>query len=624
MYLVVVTPLIRGSVKLGDLTYFSRTTIPLGSVVPIQLRKRRVRGLVLSVSPLQDSKSQVKTAHFALRKIEGTTFPTVLLPEFIRMTERMAEFYATEPGAVLFALTFAQSLTEGHVISAKQKENVAPDTTILQAEEAERLTVYKNMVRESFARDSSTLIIAPTIADVERMYAVLSHGIEQRVFMLSSDMSPTALKNAWGRILSSQRAVLVVGTPPALSLPRYFDTIVIEREAAPAWRSREAPHLDYRRAGEMVARETNAACVLADFPVRVESRARIEFGEVDEHYRPQARPLSRARMTVVDPRLTDPQKKDTRQFTPLSPTSRAAIDAALEAKERVAIVAARRGLSSVTICNSCGTPVTDAAGTPMTLMRSPTGNIFVSRRTGEIRDAALSCLTCGGWDLVTLGLGVERIQEYLTKLYPHVPKFSITVDTAPTHRAAKKIVHRLEQSSAALVIGTERMLPYLTSCHTAIALIDPLLAGSSWRSDERALLLLSTLQSKTTDHMLIETRRQDNHIVKTIVEGTPLAFYRVERELRETYLYPPFTTFVGLTWSGSAVVCDAHAALVRTTFADYDVVGPLPRELIKKNEWRERAVIRVARGQWPDHTLLARIRSLPSAIHTVVDPDDIV
>ncbi|MEK7530911.1 MAG: hypothetical protein AAB573_03505, partial [Patescibacteria group bacterium] len=492
MYLIVVAPLIRGSLKLGNLTYFSRSAIPPGSVVPIQLRKRRARGLVLSVSPLKDSKSLVKTSSFALRKIDDSKLPTVLLPEFLRMTERMAEYFVTEPGTILSALTFAQSLNEGRTLPTKQKATTAPDTTILQAEESERLTVYKNIVRESFARDSSTLIVAPTIADVERIYAALSHGIQTRVFMLSSDLSAAALKNAWGRILASPRAVLVVGTPPALSLPRHFDTIVIEREAAPAWRGREAPHIDYRRAAELLAHETNAACILADFPVRVESRARIEFGEVDEHYRPQARPLSLARVSIVDPRETDVQKKDKRTFAPLSPASRAAIDDALKAREHVAIIASRRGLSSLTICNSCGTLVADAAGMPMTLMHSEAGNVFISRRTGEVRDAAISCTTCGGWDLVTLGVGVERVQDYVTKMYPGVATFSVTADTAPTHRIAKKIVTRLAHASPAIVVGTERMLPYLTTCHTSVALVDPLLGGSSWRADERALLLLAT------------------------------------------------------------------------------------------------------------------------------------
>jgi primosomal protein N' len=580
--------------------------------------------LVVSTSPLKDLKSVVKTSHFALRKIEEAKHPTVLLPEFMRMTEKMAAYFVTEPGAILLALTFAQTLNDGRPVPTIQKSTVPPDTTVLQAEESERLTVYKNMVRESFARDASTLIVVPTIADAERIYAALSHGIEQRVFMLSSDMGAAALKNAWGRILGSPKAVLVIGTPPALSLPRHFETIVIEREAAPAWRGRESPHLDYRRAAELLAHETGAACVLADFPIRVESRARIEFGEVDEHYRPQARPLSRALVTVIDPRVTDQQKKERRTFHPLSAASREAITTALNAKQRAVIVASRRGLSSVTICNACGTPVTDAAGTPMTLTRSERGNVFVSRRTGEIRDSALSCATCGNWDLVTLGLGVERIHEYILKTYPQENIFLITADSAPTHRTAKRIAERIMQTPAAIVIGTERMLPYLTECHTSIALVDPLFAASSWRSDERALLLLTTLQSKTTDHMLIETRRIDSHIVRTVVEGTPLAFYRAERELRETYHYPPFTTFIGLTWSGTPAECDALAAQIRTTFADADVVGPLPREQIKKNEWRERAVIRVPRDRWPDHALDALIRALPRHVHVVVDPDDIV
>ena len=64
---VTVAPLTKAIVG-EDLTYFTTKDISTGSLVLISLRNKDIVGLILSVNPAEDLKSEIKTSEFNLKK----------------------------------------------------------------------------------------------------------------------------------------------------------------------------------------------------------------------------------------------------------------------------------------------------------------------------------------------------------------------------------------------------------------------------------------------------------------------------------------------------------------------------------------------------------------------------
>jgi primosomal protein N' (replication factor Y) len=548
---------------------------------------------------------------------------------FMSALKRTADYFITTEGAILAELTFAP-LLDGALSTAPPEvhdRTVRPDVLILQADRSERVHAYRNLVRECFARGTSALIIAPTLVEVEHLAEELCRGIEDNVFVVTSAVKPTALKRTARALARAEGPVLVVGTPAALSLPtQNVDTIILEREGARAYVTRTRPVIDLRVAVEHVAEARGARLILADFPLRAETFARRDMGSADELARAQVRTQSTATTTIVDARTSDIKRAERRTFSALQPDTYTRISEARARGARTVIYAARKGLAPLTLCNDCGTPVTDpTTDTPMVLHKTPRGNVFLSHRTGAVLPAERSCSVCGGWNLVSLGIGVERVDDEVRRRIKGAQPIIMTADTTPTHRVAERLIKQFYDTPGSILIGTERMLPYVQRAELVIvASIDSTLSRPEWRAHEAALATLYALAERAEEHLIIETRHPESAVLKSIASGSPVEFVREELRERRAYGYPPYALFIGLSYVGTESECAMLATRIKQMFADEDLVGPLPPEQVGRGQYRARAVIRRARGSWPDESLAARLRALPPSIALSIDPDEIV
>ncbi len=631
MFTVRVSPIARG-VPLDELTFFSRDAIQAGSIVQAEIRKRVQPCLVLSSHSAAEDKLALKSTRFTLKKISGHA-RLVVAPYLIRALERVSVFYRVPLGAVLAELTFTSLLSVARKLPELQNQSetqrdTPPEVLILQAEPEGRIGAYKNLTRETFARGRSLTLIAPSLVEVDALAKELSRGIEESVVVLTSALTPKKLRAAWERVVTATTPMLVIGTPPALSVPvPNLDVVIVERESARSYITRHIPPLSLRLAAEYVAREAGARLVLADYPVRVETRARLDAHTAEELIRAQVRPAGAQLVTVIDTRAHDAKLKERRTFTPLSINGRDEVRAVLARKGRVAIFSARKGIAPLTVCNDCGTPVTDpTTGTPMTLIKTPTGNMFVSRQTGALVPSHTVCRTCGSWNLVTLGIGVDRVVEYVKREFPKSAVITFTKDTTPSHKAALKLSQNFYDTEGAIMVGTERMLPYLTEPieQVVVASIDTTLSLPAWRAGEYALQTLSALRTKALESLIIETRKPDNPVIRAIASGNIADYYRDELELRSSYGYPPFSLFISLFWTGTESQCKDTADHIAKTFAHRDLVGPLPPEIIDRGRLEQRATLRINPHSWPDEVLSQELDSLPRDIRVIVDPEDIV
>ncbi|MBI3573511.1 hypothetical protein HY090_00485 [Candidatus Kaiserbacteria bacterium] len=641
MFIVRVVPIARGIFK-DELSFFSREALSAGFLVSATVRGRSVPSLVISSTDARQEKADLKSADFALKKISLTNAKQVFTRAFVGAIADSAFWHGIHEGVMLAALTSQAILTAPAKLvrireaeKSARGETVRPraDLLVLQAEKNERVRTYRNLAREAFARGSSLLILSPTVIEAETLAQELGRGIEERVFLFTSEVPKKKLVDTWNHAVAFPEPVLIIGTAFCLSVPRAdVGTIIVERESARAYRSIQRPHADARRVAEFLARRTGARLILADFPLRVETRFRADTGEMEELARPQVRPAATLNTQIVDVRKKDETKElggergIRRVFKSVSDGTIAAIREEIARGGRAAVFAARRGIAPLTVCNDCGTPVTDKeTETPMVLHRTPEGNVFLSHRSGAILPAGAACRICGGWNLVTLGIGVERVFEELQKAFPDAPISLFTKDTTPTHKSAKKTAEAFYDLKGSIMVGTERMLPYLTEPVelAVVASVDSFLSLPAWRSHEHTLSILFYLRERSELSFIIETRKPEHLVMKTLMSGNPADFYRADIEERARYQYPPFSVFIGLSWRGTRASVEKGRLLVSELFADTDLVGPLPAVSEGKNEWSARAVIRTPKGLWPDAELAERLKQLPPGIAITIDPDEI-
>jgi primosomal protein N' len=155
------------------------------------------------------------------------------------------------------------------------------ETYAVQGDEGDRMSAWRSLIRQQFARKKSLAIYAPTIEDVKQIYSLLEKGIEGYIFILYGSLTKKKILETWTKIAENTHPVVIITTPSFSILPRGdIESAVIERENGRGWMTMRAPYLDLRRVLETVNRTQRRSVYLSDTLLRVDTLYRLEEHEI--------------------------------------------------------------------------------------------------------------------------------------------------------------------------------------------------------------------------------------------------------------------------------------------------------------------------------------------------------
>jgi primosomal protein N' len=605
-------------------------------VVSVPLRRRIIPALVISIEDASDAKAALRHAAYALRKTTNKKMWPFLSPPFMEAVFETARFHAGTKGAALHSIVpkelweaaVAERLAPHADTAERASTNIVPERFILQAEEDERLTRYRGLVREVFAQNASVYICVPTIAEGERLREHLARGIEQYLFLLHSALPKRVLLDEWQRSLVEKHPVVIIGTPAFLTLARKdLHTIIIERENASTYKQQVRPYIDLRVFIEAFARARRARLILGGLPLRIETLYRHEHGELESLVPPKLHPRSGVKKQIVDMREKrdkDEIPKKKTAFKVIGSELKSLIENTMHGRGKIFLFASRRGLSPITVCADCGNTVTCEGSTePAVLYRGLEQNVFVCQSTGAARSAEERCRICKSWRLQSLGIGTQRIEDEVAELFPDAQLFLLDSDSVKTHRAARAVSERFYRTSSAILIGTEMAFPYLAESLSATAVVsaDTLLSHPEWRMSEKAFSLLLLLRDRASEVFLVQTRHPEEPIIAYALSGDTTTFYRNEIASREMLRYPPFSILIKISSVGTPARVEARMQELEKLFVEYKLRVYLPTVRSKVGQYAMHGLLRVPREAWPDDTLLQLLQDLPPHFSVQVDPE---
>jgi primosomal protein N' len=332
-------------------------------------------------------------------------------------------------------------------------------------------------------------------------------------------------------------------------------------------------------------------------------------------------------VTLIDARRDKeiPQGTATEPWSALPKNLREHIGMAAGAGGRVLVLAVRKGYAPSVICRDCGTARTDEHGNVLTFTKSgPNGHAFRTVEGKILESTDVLCEVCGSWNLLPLGVGVERVEEELRAQFPDSRVIRFEGDTVRTAASARKALEHAREPGA-IIIGTEAALPWLLTLKLqpfdlgAIASADSLLALPFWRARERFVrigFLLSSMSKQT----YLGTRLPDDTAARLLQNPTDPTFFQEEASLRRALHYPPFGTLVVLQAEGTRAALTILDASIRNAVGDH-AVTVLPHRALTRTELRRSFVVHLKEGAWPDKNLALHLRALSPAIRILIDPE---
>ncbi|HEV7121425.1 MAG TPA: hypothetical protein VGN56_01205 [Candidatus Paceibacterota bacterium] len=619
MYVVDVIPFSR-TAPAGTLSYRSREPLAEGTIVEVSLRRRMVQGLVVGCQSVAEAKATLKSASFLLSK----TVPHAagMLPDALRTAaERIAQLHAATLGSALASLFGEHIRSDLSLADTQLQPGSGHRADAIELPLAERSAAYRKIISMNGAHGCATLLVVPTIAETEYWKQEFA---EHAPLALSGALTGKRREAALQAAVSA--ASLVIATPSFSWTPlRALGSIIIERMGAGSYRAPKRPYLDFRTALRELARAREIPIAYGDFPLPLEYRTDPEAALSVPGSAVSVLDLRREKAEETKPGMPVKPEAEPEPWAAVPRVMREAITRALDESGRALVLAVRKGYAPSVVCRDCGTARTDEFGNVLTFTKEgPHGRSFRTVDGRIVEAADVTCATCGSWNLMPLGVGVERVEEELRSAYPDARIIRFEGDTVRTLAMAKKALDAVHEPGT-IVIGTEGALPWLLALHAhpfdlaVIASADSLLALPFWRARER-FVRLGLLLASLAHQLLLGTRLPEDAAVNAVAHPGTTGFFAEESSLRKALRYPPFGTLIALQAEATRAQLDALDASIRAAIGSAEYVV-LPDRPLTRTQLRRSCVLHLAQGAWPDAALAERLRALPPSIRTLIDPE---
>lgn len=625
MYLAQVIPFSKGVHK-EELTYFSTLCLKSGDLVQISLRNKNVLGLVTSVRPADEVKTEIKRSNFPMKKILKLVGDAQLSESFFVAVSKTADYYASTSGSILRTViptTINPELLTKVAVSG-DRGMTHFDKFILQGEYDDRYSSYKSFIREEFAKRNSVIFVLPTIQDIERAETTLRKGIEDYTFVLHSGLTKKKIHDVYTQALISERPVLIITTGQYIHLPRKdIGAIVVDNESSRNFKVQSKPYLDFRIFALEVSRAFQCKFVLGDVLLSAETFNAFTMGEFSELSPLKQRSLSRALVEVVDMRV---YKSTPKRFSIFSDDVVKMVEDNKNKNTNMFILSARKGLSAHTVCGDCGKVVScEKCDKGMVLHEGTKENFFLCHNCGERKSAHDTCVKCGSWKLLALGIGIDRVAEEVKKLCPDSKKFVMDRDKITTQRKAVELIETFYNTPGSVLIGTEMALHYLGEGidNVVVASLDSMFSVPDFRMNERILRMLIELRSVAQERLIIQTRRPDELVFEAAVKANLAEYVRAEIDERKKFNNPPFSVLIKITIEGKKDIIASQMSDIKLQLKDFEF-DVFPSYVRGKNgQAKLNGLLRIKADLWPNPEVIEIIKSLPQNISVIVDPDSL-
>jgi primosomal protein N' (replication factor Y) len=508
--------------------------------------------------------------------------------------------------------------------------------------------VYLQAIAIALARGQGAIVLVPEISltpqTVERFKARFSTGPNATmVAVLHSHLSAGEKHDEWHKIRQG-RARIVIGARSAVFAPvDQLGLIVVGEEHEHSYKQEESPRYHARDVAVVRGARERAVVLLGSATPSVESYYNARKGKyslLEMHSRATEQKLPVVR--VVDLRL---ESRKGEKGTPgvFSEPLKEGIRQRIEKGEQTILFLNRRGYSSSLQCPKCGY----VAGCPncsVSLTFHRAKHRLMCHICGHSEAAPVRCPKpeCGDGAIRYAGLGTERVEETLVRLFPKARIARMDRDTLQKKDDYRRILTEFRTGRIDILVGTQMIakgLHFPNVTLVGVLYADLSLHVPDFRAGERTFQLLTQVsgragrgdvegevfvQSFTPFHPAIQFARRHDY----------LGFYEAEVEFREQLKYPPFARIALLTLKGrnedkvrmSAEHLRKELDVAVGGWPGLVIAGPAPAPLVKAESlYRYQIMIR-CRAMLRMSGVLARLEastSLPDDVHLVIDVDPV-
>lgn len=503
--------------------------------------------------------------------------------------------------------------------------------------------VYLQAIAETIRHRRQAIMMVPEISLTPQAVERVAGRFPGRVAVLHSKLSPGERLDEWRRIKQGEVDV-VVGPRSALFAPLpQPGLIVVDEEHDPSYKQDSSPRYHARDAAAVLARFCGATVVFGSatpdvgtYHAALSGRiALLELPERPVWGMPGSRPMPP--VEVVD--MRHELKAGNRSI--FSSELHAALDGTLRDGHQALLFLNRRGNATVVLCRDCGhVLLCPACDVPFTY-HSAEIKLICHRCDRRVVSPRL-CPVCRGPRIRYLGVGTQRVEEEVSRLFPQARVLRWDRDVTGGKEAHEQIIQQFARHEADILVGTQMIakgLDFPLVTLVGVISADTGLHMPDFRAPERSFQLLTQVAGRAgraslPSRVVVQTYTPDHYAIQASKDHDYHRFFREEMTFRRQACYPPFARFVRFVYSSDQesscrqgamnLRAILESAIIQEKLDGAEVIGPAPCFVARKADryyWQIVARLEIRPGSRGLHPLLDHV---PPGWAIDVDPVDLL
>lgn len=402
--------------------------------------------------------------------------------------------------------------------------------------------VYMKIIEESLNQGKEAIMLVPEISLTPQVVGKFISRFGNIISVLHSKLSDIERYDEYRKITNGESKI-VIGTRSAIFVPfTNIGVIIIDEEHTSSYKQENHPKYNAKDIAILRSKYHKCPVVMGSATPSLESFARAG-NKVYKLLMLSKRPTSSS-MPIVN--IVDMKEEVKKGNFIMSDILKSKIKEKLEQKEQIIILLNRRGYSSIISCKDCGytekCPKCD-----ITYTYHKSSNNLKCHYCGTSKPLNTKCSNCGSTNIKDYGLGTEKLEEELNKLFT-ARVVRMDVDTTSKKGQHEQIIDSFQKHQYDILIGTQMIakgLDFPLVTLVGVVSVDSSLMAPDFRASENTYQLLSQVsgragRSQNKGEVIIQTYNPEHYSITYAKNHDYLGFYKEEMKMRKLLKYPPY------------------------------------------------------------------------------------
>ena len=449
--------------------------------------------------------------------------------------------------------------------------------------------VYLALCESILAKNEQVLVLVPEIGLTPQLTQRFLEHLNTTIVVLHSAMNDRQRYAAWHAAANNQ-AQLVIGTRSSIFTPLpQLGLIIIDEEHDGSYKQQDGFRYNARDLAILRAKNNNIPIMLGSATPSLETLNNINEQRYEVHYLRQ-----RANKKQL-PKIQLINLCNQKLHEGMAETLLAKIKHHLEQQGQVLLFINRRGFAPLLMCHDCGW-TTNCLRCDAHMTYHKRRHQLHCHHCGSQRAAPDQCEACGSTNILAIGAGTERIEQYLQSYFPDTQVSRIDRDTTRNKGSLEEKLEKAHSGESGILVGTQMLakghdFPNITL--VCVLDTDQALFSADFRAAEHLAQLITQVSGRAgraekAGEVLIQTHHPEHPLIQTLLHQGYQSFADAALQERRAAGLPPVRHLVMLRCESveiNAAQTFLHQAVETAhniEIKDIDLFGPLPAPMERR------------------------------------------